>query len=279
MKRTILWTLSLLFLIITVSFTTEGDSHLSNAQETPEYSLMDLPMVNLSHFPQDADGWITLFDGETLNGWRGYNKNVVPSCWTVDEEAIHIINRRDRPYSATRGKSYGEDLVFAFKFKDFELEFEWKVGRRANSGVFYKVQEVEGQDAFISSPEYQILDNENHPDAKAGKNGNRKSASLYDMIPADPQNSKPFGEWNQGKIKVENGTVTHYQNGVAVVTYKMYTPEWNAMLNVSKFSKEKWPLAFELLSNCGGSSREGLIGFQDHHDDAWFRNIRIRVIE
>ena len=109
--------------------------------------------------------------------------------------------------------------------------------------------------------------------------GNRKSASLYDMIPAVPQNAKPFGEWNKAKIMVYKGTVVHGQNGQNVVEYHLWTPQWTEMLENSKFSSEKWPLAFELLNNCGGAQREGYIGFQDHGDDVWFRNIRIKVLD
>ena len=135
------------------------------------------------------------------------------------------------------------------------------------------------RDSYISSPEYQVLDNENHPDAKLGVDGNRKSASLYDMIPAVPQNAKPFGEWNKAKIMVYKGTVVHGQNGQNVVEYHLWTPQWTEMLENSKFSSQKWPLAFELLNNCGGENHEGYIGLQDHGDDVWFRNIRVKVLD
>jgi Domain of Unknown Function (DUF1080). len=132
---------------------------------------------------------------------------------------------------------------------------------------------------YISAPEAQVLDNANHPDAKLGKDNNRQSMSLYDMIPAKPQNSKPFGEWNKAKVMVYKGTVVHGQNGENVVEYHLWTPQWTEMLQASKFSEEKWPLAFELLNNCGGPNREGYIGLQDHSDDVWFRNIRIKILD
>ena len=165
-------------------------------------------------------------------------------------------------------KADGGDLIFAHKFKNFELELEWKISKGGNSGILYLAQEVEAekngqmklQPIYISSPEYQVLDNENHPDAKLGVDGNRKSASLYDMIPAVPQNAKPFGEWNKAKIMVYKGTVVHGQNGQNVVEYHLWTPQWTEMLENSKFSSQKWPLAFELLNNCGGENHEGYIG-------------------
>ena len=241
----------------------------------PEYKLLDLPTVDLSKFPKDADGWITIFDGKTLNGWRGYDRTDVPNAWEVNDGAIHIKGSG----AGEAGAKDGGDLVFAHKFKNFELEWEWKVAKAANSGVFILIQEVEGQPSYISSPEFQILDNANHPDAKLGKDGNRQSASLYDMIPAKPQNSKPFGEWNKSKIMCYKGTVVHYQNDEPVVEYHLWTQQWKEMLDASKFSKDKWPLAYELLLNCGGPNKEGFIGLQDHGDDVWFRNIKIKVLD
>lgn len=148
-----------------------------------------------------------------------------------------------------------------------------------NSGVFYMIQEVPETPAYYSAPEYQILDNENHPDAKLGVDGNRTSASLYDMIPAKPQNAKPYGEWNTGKIMVYKGTVVHYQNGENVLEYHLWTPEWQAMLDKSKFSKDKNAKAYELLTNCGGEQKEGYIGLQDHGDNVWYRNITVKKLD
>ena len=182
----------------------------------------------------------------------------------------------------------GGDLIFAHKFKNFELEMEWKVSKGGNSGIFYLAQEVTSKDKdgndvlepiYISAPEYQVLDNDNHPDAKLGKDNNRQSASLYDMIPAVPQNAKPFGEWNKAKIMVYKGTVVHGQNDENVLEYHLWTKQWTDLLQASKFSQDKWPLAFELLNNCGGENHEGFIGMQDHGDDVWFRNIRVKVLD
>ena len=123
-----------------------------------------------------------------------------------------------------------------------------------------------------------MLDYANNPDAKLGKDGNRMSASLYDMIPAKPQNQKPYGECNTTKIVVNHGTVEHWQNGVKVLTYQLWTPQWVEMLQNCKFSEKAWPAAFRLLKNCGGPNHEGLIGMQDHGDRVWYRNIRVKPL-
>lgn len=254
---------------------TEAVTTEAAAPEKPEYTLLNLSTVNLADFPKDADGKITLFDGKTFKGWRGYNREEVPAAWVIEDGAIKIKGSGE----GEAGAKDGGDIIFAHKFKNFEFEFEWKVAEGSNSGVFYMIQEVEGQPAYISAPEYQVLDNINHPDAKLGKNNNRQSASLYDMIPANPQNAKPIGEWNKGKIMSYKGTIVHYLNDEAVVEYHLWTQQWTDMLQASKFSEEAWPLAFELLNNCGGENKEGFVGFQDHGDDVWFRNIKIKILD
>jgi len=247
------------------------------------YKVALAPEVDLASFPQDEDGYYIIFDGETFNGWRGYGKDHVPTKWTIEDGCIK--------FNGTGGGEAqmgdGGDIIFTHRFQNFELCFEWKVTKGANSGVLYMAQEVmtekDGKEAYepiyISAPEYQVLDNANHPDAKLGVDGNRQSASLYDMIPAVPQNQNPYDEWNTGSIMVYQGTVVHNQNNANVVEYHLWTPRWTEMLQASKFSQEKWPLAYELLNNCGGDEHKGYFGFQDHGDVVYYRNIRVKVFE
>jgi len=249
---------------------TDGDTF-------PEYTAVERNQVDLNVFPKDADGAIILFCGKTLCGWRGYNKDTIPGRWTLDETEGLL---KFTGAGAGEGQSKdGGDIIFAHKFKNFELTVDWKASKGANSGIFYLAREIKDQPIYISAPESQVLDNENHPDAKLGVDGNRMSTSLYDMIPAQPQNANPFGEWNTTKIMVYKGTVVHYQNGVPVVEYHLWTPQWTELLQNSKFSQKKWPLAFELLNNVGGPNHEGYIGLQDHGDDVWFKNIKIKILD
>ena len=290
MKKSVLFTTCIALTATMVSCGGQGGKKAKTAEAeaetkaSPEYTVIEKEQVDLASFPKDKDGYYVIFDGKTFNGWRGYGKDHVPSRWTIDNGAIKF-NGSGGGEAQT---SEGGDLIFAHKFKNFELEMEWMVSKGGNSGIFYLAQEVATTDdkgeqrlepIYISCPEYQVLDNENHPDAKLGVDGNRKSASLYDMIPANPQNSKPYGEWNKGKIMVYKGTVVHGQNDTNVLEYHLWTPQWTDMLQKSKFSEEKWPLAFVLLNNCGGENHEGYIGMQDHGDDVWFRNIRVKVLD
>lgn len=238
---------------------------------SPDYELMNLSKVDITQFKKNKSGAYVLFDGSSLNGWRGYNKAYVPNKWSIEGDALKFSKK------PSVDKPEGGDLIFAHDFKNFELEFEWKISEAGNSGVFFLAKEVKGQPIYISSPEYQILDNQKHPDAKQGVDGNRQSASLYDMIPAKPQNAKEVGQWNHSKIVVKGEKVQHFQNGKKVVEYTIRTPEWEALLQASKFSKAKWPLAFELLSKVG--AEPGVIGFQDHGDDVWYRNITVKVLK
>ena len=269
-----------------------GSSPKSNsAQEEPSADMVALAYsstlkgaeTDSLNLPVDEDGYITIFDGKTFNAWRGYGKDRVPSKWTIEDGCIKFNGSGGG--EAQDGD--GGDIIFAHKFKNFELELEWKISKGGNSGIFYLAQEVTSdkdgnqvlEPIYISAPEFQVLDNANHPDAKLGKDNNRQAASLYDMIPAVPQNAKPFGEWNKAKIMVYKGTVVHGQNDENVLEYHLWTPKWTEMLQASKFSEKNWPLAFQLLNNCGGDNREGFIGMQDHGDDVWFRNIRVKVLD
>ncbi len=243
-----------------------------------DYEVADKALVDLKDFPVDQDGYITLFDGKTLNGWRGYGMDEAPSSWNVEDGAIHL-----------KGSGTGEaqvegggDLIFAQKFKNFDFEFEYKISEGGNSGVFYLAQEVKSKGEYLpiwqSASEFQVLDNDGHEDAKLGIDGNRQAASLYDMIPAKPQNAKKAGEWNKGKITVFKGTVIHAQNDENVLEYHLWTPKWKEMLQESKFKENgEFPIAYKLLVNMGGDNHEGYVGFQDHGDDVWYRNVRIKI--
>lgn len=210
-------------------------------------------------------GWILLFDGKTSNGWRGYNKTNFPSDWNIEDGAIHLKGSGN----GEAGSVNGGDLVYGKKFTNFHLKVEWKISEGGNSGIFYLAQEIPGKEIWRTAPEFQLLDNDRHPDAMLGKDGNRQAGSLYDLIPANPQNTKPAGEWNSAEILVYQGTVIHFQNGQKILEYHLWTPEWNELVKNSKFPtyNPDWAKV----------AKEGFVGFQDHGNDVWLRNIKIQV--
>jgi len=214
----------------------------------------------------EDEGWVVLFDGTSTDNFRGYNKESFPEQgWVIDEDgSLHV-------QGSGKGEAGGGggDIITKKKYGNFELSLEWKVSEGGNSGIFYLAQELEGKPIYESSPEMQILDNERHPDAKLGVDGNRQAGSLYDLIPAVPQNAKPAGEWNQVRILVYKGTVVHFMNGEQVLEYHLWTENWKEMCANSKF--KDWP---EFID----TATEGYIGLQDHGDDVWFRNIRIKEL-
>jgi len=243
------------------------DNQTESAEVTEDIKENESTPADKQSDQESEDDWELLFDGKTTKGWRGYNKDDFPDKgWTVEDGKLVL-----------KGSGAGEaggagDIIYDKKFKDFELELEWKISEGGNSGIFYLAQEVEGQPIWKSAPEMQILDNEKHPDAKLGKDGNRKSGSLYDLIPADPQNANPPGEWNKVRIMVYRGTVVHSMNGENVVEYHLWTDDWKDMVEKSKFK------GMEDFINAGGEDRSGYIGLQDHGDEVQFRNIRIKEL-
>ena len=245
----------------------------------PEFRDAGGASIDLSGFPKDEEGFIRLFNGNSLKGWRGYGKDYLPEKWSVEKDVLAFHSS---------GSGEGGDIVFAYPFRNFELELEWKISKEGNSGIFYLAREiitkdVEGKDRlepiYLSALEYQVLDDEHNPDAKLGNNNNRISGALYDIVPADPPNTKGFEKWNKARIIVNRGHVVHELNGVKVMECQLWTPEWRNKLQASKFSETKWPLAFELMNNREEKNRQGYIGLQDHGYDVWYRHIRIKVLD
>lgn len=203
-------------------------------------------------------GWELLFDGESTDGWRAYNGDTFPEKgWEVRDGRLAVLG------------TGGGDIITEEKHGDFELKLEWQVTKGGNSGIFYRAIEQPTQRIYWSAPEMQLLDNANHPDAGRGEDGNRKAGSLYDLIPAEPQNARPHGEWNSARIVADGAHIEHWQNGEKVLEYELWTPEWYEMLRNSKF--ETHPEF--------GDAHKGYIGLQDHGDLVYFRNIKIRELK
>lgn len=220
--------------------------------------------VNQLSKKEQKEGWVLLFNGKNFDGWRQCNGTAMPANWVIEDNAMKVvIGEGKKPGQGANG-----DILYpGKKFKNFELSIDWKASKMANSGIFFNVREVPGKPIYYAAPEVQVLDN---VDATDNKVASHLAGSLYDILPADPKTVKPTGEWNTIVVKVKDGKVTHVQNGVQVVSYTLWTPEWDAMVAKSKF--KDFPGFTE------GISKEGFIGLQDHGYDVWFRNIKIREL-
>jgi len=229
------------------------------------------PPVNALTVAEKAAGWRLLFDGRTFAGWRGLGRPDVPrDHWTIQDGTIMKIPSRDVPLQKDGQPLVGGDLMTIEEFRDFELAFEWKISTGGNSGVKYNVSEemstaVPPRNAALGF-EYQVLDDDLHPDAKNGPN--RVASALYDLIAPLGAKTRPVGEFNSARIVFVGNHGEHWLNGIQVLAFDLGTPRMAALLAKSKY--RDIPGFAE--------RRKGHIILQDHTDGVWFRSIRIRVV-
>jgi hypothetical protein len=213
------------------------------------------PAPNTLSAAEKAAGWTLLFDGHTLDGWRGYKKADANGLrWKVDDGALSL------PAQTAAGTASG-DIISKDTFEQFELVFDWRIAPAGNSGVKYFI--LEDRDSAIGH-EYQVIDDERHADAKIGPH--RQTAAFYDVLPAADRPMKPAGEWNTSRIVVRGQTVEHWLNGKKVLQYELGSPALKAAIDKSKF---KGIARF-------GTRQNGHILLQDHGNQVWFRSIKIR---
>lgn len=212
-------------------------------------------------------GWQLLFNGKDSSGWIGAYKDSFPDFgWTI-HDGILTIQAADGGESTNAG-----DIVTKKEYSAFDLSFDFKLTEGANSGVKYFVTLSEGNKGSAIGLEYQILDDEKHPDAKKGRDGNRTLASLYDLIKADkqPRFVKPVGTWNKGRVVVyPDNKVEHYLNGVKVLEYQRGSEAFRELVAQSKYKGWK----------DFGEAEKGHILLQDHGNKVSFKNIRLKELK
>lgn len=216
--------------------------------------------------------WRPLFDGETFDGWRGLGRDSIPTAhWTIENGTIRKIASGDVPTAPDGQPLEGGDLMTRDTYQDFDLYFEWRVSPGGNSGIKYNVSE----EMSTASPpryaalgfEYQILDDDLHPDAEIPSH---RAGALYDILPAnDRKRLRPVGEWNESRLLFQGNRGEHWLNGELIVEFELGTPEMDSLVAASKYD----------VVPGFADRRRGHIVLQDHGDDVWFRNLRIRELD
>ena len=199
---------------------------------------------------ETSAGWKSLFDGKTIDQWRGYKLTGVSPAFAVQDGAIVRV-------------ADGPDLISREEYTSFDFRFDWMVAAGANSGVMFRVTEAEDE-TYMTGPEYQILDNAGHAD---GKSPITSAASCYALYPPPKDVTRPVGAWNEGRIVITGNHVEHWLNGERMVTYDLGSAEWNAKVAASKF--KDW-------ANFGKAAR-GHLALQQHGGKVAFRNLKIKI--
>jgi hypothetical protein len=210
------------------------------------------------------EGWVLLWDGSTSKGWRSINSKSFPeTSWVMKDGILTVLSSKEQP-------KRGGDIVTEKTFKNFELVVDFMYTKGANSGIKYFIgpESAKGTISNVGC-EYQILDDLNHPDAKAGFEGNRTLAGLYDLIAPKDKKDNGFDKWNRAKIIVNGNHVEHWLNGQKTVEYERKSPQWYELVAKSKFKNTKGFAEVE----------ESHILLQEHNDHVSFRNIKIREIK
>ena len=208
----------------------------------------------------NKEGWTILFDGSSLDNWRGYLSEDIYPEWTIQDDVMVF----------TPGEVGGKNIITKEKYTNFILSLEWKISEAGNSGIFWGVHEDEKfPEAYMTGPEIQVLDNEKHPDSFVG-NGIHKAGSLYDLIGYPAEDIYPAGEWNLCVLEVNQtanlARVT--MNEKTTISFPLHGVEWDKMVENSKF--KDWE-GF-------GKYSTGHIGLQDHSDQVSYRNIKIKKL-
>ena len=216
--------------------------------------------VDGSDESDSSSDWTILFDGTSLDNWRGYLSEDIYPEWTIQDKVM-VFN----PSNVG-----GKNIITKEKYTNFILSLEWKISEVGNSGIFWGVHEDKRfSEAYMTGPEIQVLDNERHPDSFIG-NGIHKAGSLYDLIGYPDEYINPAGKWNKCELEIDHkkniGTVT--MNGKASISFPLSGEKWNTMVANSKF--KDWE-GF-------GRYPTGHIGLQDHSDKVWYKNIKIKEI-
>jgi hypothetical protein len=225
----------------------------------PVYAIRDSVLKPAPVFSDS--GWVFLFDGNSLLEWHTYGKEEAGRAWNIDSSSIHGVPGAKNGYQ-TSGSG---DLVSNDTFSNFDLKLEWKIGKKANSGIMIYVQEdtMKYKEPWNTGPEIQVCDKDSNEDAHSFKH---EAGDLYDLIASRIMAAKPAMEWNQMEIICIRGQLDIYLNDTHTISTLFWDEKWKTIITASKFSTMP---GF-------GSFRSGHIALQDHGEEVWYRNIRVK---
>ena len=248
-------------LVAVVCFATLGCQPQGDAPGGSDAVILPAPEHNTLTPEEVAAGWQLLFDGVSTEGWRGYNRDEFPEQgWDVADGNLIVFA------SDGSEEGLGGDIVTETQFSDFELSFDFQVSPVGNSGMFYLVEEHEGDEMWMVAPEFQVLDDTAYIEMGTMDMHKHLTGDNYDLHASVVTASNPIGEWNRGRIIVDGAHVEHWLNGQMTVEYEIRSPEWQALVDQSKFA----PHDHYGIATVGG------IGIQDHGHEIRYRNIKIR---
>jgi len=212
---------------------------------------------------EQGSGWVSLFDGRTLNGWHSYGQSAPGQAWKAENGTIHLDAAGKKSYQ-TNG---GGDLVTDGEYQNYDLKLDWKISPNGNRGIIFNIKEdtTKYKESWFTGLEMQVLDNDGHPDGKIPKH---RAGNLYDLIAVSKETVKPIGEWNAVEIVNNRGKLDLYLNGEHVVDTRLDDDNWRNLVANSKFKDMPDFAKFQ----------GGRIALQDHGNDVWFRNIRIKQL-
>jgi len=246
----------ILFLIASILYVSFGFSQVNSMADN-----------NTLSKKEKSSGWQLLFDGNSTNGWHSYGRPAVGKIWSVADGTLHLDAEGKKNLSSTESG----DLLTDDEYDNFDLKLDWKIGPHGNSGVIFYIHEdtVKYPDTYNTGLEMQVLDNgtPTRPGHTDGKLYSHRAGDLYDLL-ASKEAVKPQGEWNQVEIVSLNGKLDFYMNGEHTLSTTLWDDNWKQMVAISKF---KTMPAF-------GTFKKGKISLQDHGEDVWFRNIRIKKL-